>query len=71
MNNMETQACDNCGALAPILFLRSHMGLCSSCDTEYMADLDQYTDEHYWNEIVTAQDLIEQGIWDEDIITCK
>jgi hypothetical protein len=36
-----------------------------------MADLDQYTDEYYWNHIVSAQDLIDQGIWDEDIITCK
>ena len=65
MKNNST--CESCGALAPILFLRSRMGLCSSCDTEYMADLDQYADEHYWNEIVTAQDRIEQGIWEECI----
>jgi len=70
MSNMETQACDSCGALAPIHFLRSHMGLCSSCDTEYMADLERWADEYYWNKIVSAQDLIDQGIWD-DVIPCE
>ena len=68
----DNSTCESCGATAPTEFLRDHMGICSSCNEEYISDQeDRWEFENYWRHVVTAHDLIEQGIWDEDIITCE
>jgi hypothetical protein len=60
----DNSTCESCGATAPILFLSSHMGLCSSCDAEYISDQeDRWERENYWRSVVTARELIEQGLF--------
>ena len=68
----DNSTCESCGATAPTEFLHGHMGLCSLCNQEYISDQEERWEcENYWRHVVIERDLIEQGIWDEDIITCE